>query len=413
MTRLILLNLLSIFFAIPVFSQQAYKHEHPLIYAHQEVIHSKILNEERAINIYLPQSFYEVSEEHTYPVLLLLEDEFFFMVSGVVQHLSAMERMPETVVISLVEDPVVPKLYTNGSDFWPASWKQLPFGEDPDPFTLFIKDELLPHVRSSYRINNFSMIMGLSGTSIYAFHTLIKEPGLFSAHITMASGDILGMGYREGESLIDLVVNEPSTRSKGYLYVASDSSDGRGTAPMILKNIKELERRLAPFRNENFKFISKVFENEGHYDIALPGLQEALNMIFPPELWAADYRDIIKAPGPAMDNLDAYYSQLSNIYGFKILPRAERWNSVRRLSWIGPHLVKEGQLDEGIEVIKRWAEYRPFSSAALIALGQAYEKNADITLAISNLKQAMALAQRNGNDTDFIVKEIQRLEALK
>ena len=91
----------------------------PLTYAQQYVIHSKILNEDRKVNIFLPESFYEVSAQHTYPVLLLLEDEFFLMVSGVVKHLSSVERMPETIVVSLVDGPHVPKFYTNGSDNWP------------------------------------------------------------------------------------------------------------------------------------------------------------------------------------------------------------------------------------------------------------------------------------------------------
>ena len=195
----------------------------PLTYAQQYVIHSKILNEARKVNIFLPESFYESSEEHTYPVLLLLEDEFFLMVSGVVKHLSSVERMPETIVVSLVDGPHVPKFYTNGSDNWPKDWKQLPFGVDPDPFTAHLKQELLPYLKSNFRANDFGVVLGFSGTAMYALHAFAKEPELFDANIAIASGDVLGMGYKEGESLIDLFVNDVKNTPtrKRYLYVTS------------------------------------------------------------------------------------------------------------------------------------------------------------------------------------------------
>ncbi|MEQ8534989.1 MAG: hypothetical protein RIB86_24255, partial [Imperialibacter sp.] len=104
-------------------NELAAKEPAPLTFAQQYVLHSNILNEDRRVNIFLPESFYEVSAQHTYPVLLLLEDEFFMMVSGVVKHLSAVERIPETIVVSLVDGPHIPKFYTNGSDFWPKDWK--------------------------------------------------------------------------------------------------------------------------------------------------------------------------------------------------------------------------------------------------------------------------------------------------
>jgi len=366
----------------------------PLTYAQQYIYHSKILNEDRKVNIFLPDSFYESSVEHTYPVLLLLEDEFFLMVSGMVKHLSSVERMPETIVVSLIDGPHIPKFYTNGSDFWPKEWKQLPFGVDPDPFTAHLKQELLPQLKSNFRANDFNIIMGLSGTSMYALHTFAKESELFDAHIAIASGDVLGMGYNEGESLIDLFENDlrNSPKRKGYLYVTSADADGDGSSPMIKTNLEELEKRLSPYRSDNFHFASKIFPNEGHYDVALPALKEAFTMIFPKEKWFARYRNIIKEPGNAMKNIDDHFQKLSKEYGFGILPKAERWNSVNRLSWIGPNLLKEGKTLEALEVIKRWAKYRPKSTMALNELAKAYEANNELDKAISALEKAYKIS---------------------
>jgi predicted alpha/beta superfamily hydrolase len=385
----------------------------PLAYAQQHVIHSKVLNEDRKVNIFLPESFNEASEQHTYPILLLLEDEFFLMVSGVVKHLSSVERMPETIVVSLVDGPEVPKLYTNGSDFWPKDWKQLPFGGNTDPFTTHLKQELFPYLENNFRANDFKIIMGLSGTSIYTLHTFVKEPDLFAAHIAIASGDILGMGYKEGESLIDFLVNDFKNDPKrtGYLYVTSADSDGNGNSPMIKANLEELEKRLSSYRSYDFQFISKIYPNEGHYDVALPALEEALGMIFPKNKWSAKYREIIKESGNAMANIDSYFQKLSTEYKFKILPRAERWNSGNSLSRIGPNLLKEGNVLEAIEVIERWVEYRPKSTFALGELSKAYEANNEFNKAISVLEDALKISSElSAEESNEYQTQINRLK---
>lgn len=363
-------------------------------YAQQHVIHSKVLNEERKINIFLPESFYEVSVEHTYPILLLLEDEFFLMVSGVMQHLSSVERMPEVIIVSLVDGPKVPKYFTNQSDFWPTDWKKLPFGENPDLFTEHLKQELFPYIRNSFRANDFKIVMGLSGTSIYALRAYTKEPDLFNAHIAIASGDILGMGYNEGERLIDCFMNDfnKTPEKKGYLYVTLADSGGNGNSPMIRENLEELERRLTNYRSDNFQFISRIYPNEGHYDVALPALHEAIELIFPKEKWFAKYREIIKEPGNALSNIDIHFQKLSNEYGFEISPKAERWNSGNSLSRIGPFLLRQENVSEAIDVIERWAEYRPKSTTALKELAKAYAVNNQFNKAISVLEKALALS---------------------
>lgn len=380
-----------------------------LNYAQQDVIYSKILSENRKINIYLPDNYEKSSEQLTYPVLVLLEDEFFYMVSGVVKHLSSVERMPETIVVSILDMTYIPTVYTNGSTFWPSA--QLS-DENPDPFTRHLKEELFPYLKTNYRANDFRMIMGLSSTAIYAFHTFVKEPELFNAHIAIAAGDILGMGYVEGENFISSISNEVE-RSRGkirYLYVTSADSDGHNY-PEIEKNLLELERTLRPLHGEEFKFISRIFPNEGHYDVALPAFLEALTLIFPTEDWSPRYRDIVNESGNALKNIDRYYQQLSIKYGFEILPRAERWNSVNRLSWIGPYLIRQGRITEGIEIIERWAEYCPKSTLALSELAKAYEANGELRKALAAMTRAYNLAKELNQDMKPYGDQLEKLNS--
>jgi predicted alpha/beta superfamily hydrolase len=375
---------------------------------------SGILGQDRHMNISLPDNFDLSSPEHTYPVLLLLEDEFFLMVSGVVKHLSSIERMPETIVVSLQDEVPVPELFTNGSDFWPKDWVQLPFGENPDPMTRHLAEELMPYLKTHFRANGFNMVMGLSGTAMYAVHTYFNTPDLFDAHIALASGDILGMGYRQGERFIELFEEDARQfpdRNR-ILYVCSADADAE-SAPMIKSNLEALEAKLAPFRADHLRFIAKLYPIEGHYDVALPALGEALQLIFPEARWFAKYRAMIGEPGNAMENIDDHFSKLSARYGFKILPRAERWNSVNSLSWIGRDLLRNDKPEEAVEVFERWVAYKPESVEALKELAKGYEAKGEPARALGAIEKAFKLVDgTNADEGDEFTAHINRLKSL-
>lgn len=382
----------------------------PLVFAQQHSIYSNLMEQKRSFNISVPESYHHSSTQHTYPVLLLLENEFFQLVSGVVKHLGSVERMPETLVVSLVDEHVTPTVYTNGSNFWPM--ESLP-GSDPTTFTKHLDKELFPYLRERFRANDFHMVMGVSYSSIYVLHSLVSEPNLFDAHIAIAAGDMLGMGYKSEEKFIDLIEAKIKSDAdqKRYIYITSADADSAGGAAEIAVNLNTLNSRLSAYSSNNLKYFSGIYPDEGHYDVTLPALVDALEMIFPKEKWFAKYREIIQMPGPAMDNLDVYYHKLSSEYGFEILPRADRWNSVNRLSWIGPYLLRNGEVVEAIEVIERWVKYRPESLAALDQLAKAYEANGNYDKSLSTLQKAYNLAVvLNSDEAGSYRKEMARIK---
>lgn len=416
--RYVLAATLLILFAVSLQAKQSAIEESalpspvPLHFAETHAIHSDLLGQRRSFSISVPQSFHEASAQHTYPVLLLLEGEFFQVVSGVVRHLSSVERMPETLVVSLLDEHVTPTVFTNGSKFWPM--ESLP-GNDPSAFTDHLRKELLPYLKEKFRANDFEIVMGVSYSSVYVLHALVQEPALFDAHIAIAAGDMLGMGYEPGENFIDLItarVRDDADRTR-YVYVTSADADSADIAPEIGVNLEALNSRLAALRSGNLRYFSGIYPDEGHYDVTLPALIDALELIFPKERWFPKYREIIGKPGPAMDNLDDYYRKLSAKYGFQILPRADRWNSVNRLSWIGPYLLREGKAAEAIAIIGRWAEYRPKSHAALNHLARAFEATGDNQRALTAVQRAYELAVASGSDEAETYKsEIERMGSL-
>lgn len=370
----------------------------PLEFGQRITFRSEILDQTRIMNIRIPESFYEASDDHVYPVLFIdgaHGDQFFSMVAGMVRHLSSVSRMPETIVISFHDDLIyAPHVYSNG--MW-GTREMLDYGADPEKFERHLRQELFPYLKEQFRAADYRIIMGVSGSSLFSLHSFAKMPGLFDAHMLFAAADMLGMGYEKGKTFTDAFISrvEKDTQSKGQLYlsVAGDDVLRKSNAEPYKKNLEALETGLQPYSSEDFKFKIEVVPNEGHYDYIMKGLLSALEMIFPKKNWSPKFRDLINEPGDALDNIDAFHYKLTAHYGFDILPKAERWNSVNSLRFIGGKLLNDGRVKEAVRVFERRVAYRPRSVAAWNSLAEALKSDGQTARADEAAKKATLLDQ--------------------
>ncbi|MEO9806127.1 MAG: alpha/beta hydrolase-fold protein [Reichenbachiella sp.] len=368
----------------------------PISFGEQFTYYSKILDETRTVNIYLPEHYYESSEEHTYPVVLLNDrhgDQFFHTTAGIVRHLSSVDRIPESIVVSFHNaEGYAPNVYNNG--MW-GSQEMLEFDADPDLFIKHLTEEFFPYLESNFRAVDYRIIVGVSGSAIFPMHTFAKAPGLFQGHFILASADVVGMGYASGETFIDAfeLALQDNSNLRGNLYFGVADGDLTWQEEYIT-NVDELKQRLDPYLTDNFKMKIDVIPNEDHYASYMKAMLAGFEIVFPKKKWSARYRDLVKQNGNALANIDAFYNNLSDEYGFRILPKADRWNNVNCYRFIGSRFLLEERTDEAIEVIQRWVKYRPKSAEALSQLAKGYKTNDQMELAISTQKAAITLARQ-------------------
>ncbi|MEP1742138.1 MAG: alpha/beta hydrolase-fold protein [Kangiellaceae bacterium] len=366
-----------------------------LNYASKIVFKSKILAQSIPMNIYLPSSFYESSEEHTYPVIFINGshgNRFFLTLSGVVKHLGELERMPEAIIVSLNWSGHFPELFING--MWDGSRETMSGYGDPDNYVSHLRLELFPFLSKHFRANEYRMIIGVSASSIFPLYSFTHAPELFDAHIFLAAMDMIGMGYKKGETIISSIKQSMSHRTNKqtalYFALADDDLD----KPEYEVNINQLAANMKPFVSEQFKFELNVIPNEHHYAAFTKTILGAMEMIFPSNLWAPDYRDLIAKPGDAMANIDKFFIQLSKQYGFKILPKADRWNSVNCLRFAAGKLLRDGRIDEALTVANRWVQYRPDSAPAYDQLGDVLEMQKSFKAALNARQKAIEIARK-------------------
>lgn len=176
---------------------------------------SKVLNEEREINVYLPLHYAEDSSK-TYPVIYLLDgsaDEDFIHISGLVQFASFswINLIPESIVVGISNvnrerDFTYPS--ENGNEF-----KEMPHGGHSADFIAFLGNELKPLVSEQFRTTNESTLIGQSLGGLLASEILIRHTNLFDNYIIVSPS----LWWDRGSLLLE----EPSqSLAEKQIYIA-------------------------------------------------------------------------------------------------------------------------------------------------------------------------------------------------
>lgn len=236
-------------------------------------IKSEILNENRILNIALPED-YDASKNEKYPVIYLLDgsaNEDFLHVVGLVQFFNLQFSMPKTIVVGIAN-------IDRKRDFtYKTTDKELieafPTTGKSEAFINFIEKELQPYINSNYKVTDKKYIIGQSLGGLLATEILVKKPALFTNYI-ITSPSL----WWDNESLLttaskDLVIQKNLNLSV-YLAVGKEGKVMENDAKNLAKIIeKEAKNKIA--------FHFEYFPNENHATILHNSIYKAFLLEFP------------------------------------------------------------------------------------------------------------------------------------
>ena len=151
-----------------------------------ETIDSKILNEKRVLNIYLPQGYHpdSITTYHTVYVLDGSANEDFPHIAGLVQFLNMYQLMPNSIVVGIAN-------VDRYRDFTSLSKVKedvegIPNNGGLEKFMAFIEKEVQPFIAKNYKVNDHRTIIGQSLGGLLATEILMAKPDLFSDYIIVS-----------------------------------------------------------------------------------------------------------------------------------------------------------------------------------------------------------------------------------
>lgn len=243
----------------------------PLIIGEQVKLISNQLNEERTLNIYLPNGYYENLDKN-FPVVYLLDgglDEDFLHISGIIQFgsFSWINMLPPSIVVGIVN-------VDRKRDFtYPSKLeldqKEFPTSGGSSKFISFIKTELQEYISVNYRVTNEKTIIGQSLGGLLATEILFSNPNLFSNYIIISPSL-----WWDSENLLKTIPKKIGDQKNVFIGVGKEGKVMERTANELYQKLKEQ-------KSENSNLYFKFFEDKNHGDALHQSVYEAFEKIYP------------------------------------------------------------------------------------------------------------------------------------
>jgi predicted alpha/beta superfamily hydrolase len=257
----------------------------------EKSIHSTYLNEERKIWIYIPNGDPLYSVAH-YPVIYLLDAESYF--NSIVEMIQLFNEghgngaLPKMIVIGIPNTDRM-RDFTPSNDLNPSASSSIPISNDGTEtsggarkFTLFIRDELIPFMDSTYHTSGFRILIGHSLGGLMATNTLLNYTELFHGYIVIDPS--IWWNHQE---IIKQAKTFTETRSlKDIAFFYANSNTSKEVAKSIIDSTKnpylaQLELGGYFMKNkQNFPNFSWIhYEQESHGSIPLIAIYDGLQIM--------------------------------------------------------------------------------------------------------------------------------------
>lgn len=230
-----------------------------LFLAKIERIQSKVLNEERILNIYTPEG-YRPDSTQTYPVIYVLDgsaNEDFIHITGIVQFLVMSQMMEPSIVVGIGN-------VDRKRDFtYPTSIEQdkkdFPTTGHSEAFIQFLETECIPFVQNYYKTTDKRTLIGQSLGALVASEILLKKTALFNKYLIVSPSF-----WWNNQSLLNQF-KEKSLRYKELgteIYLAVGSKEHA----MMVKDAKTFAKYLR-YQLEVTHFHFEEYKKEDHGSI--------------------------------------------------------------------------------------------------------------------------------------------------
>lgn len=233
----------------------------------KDSIGSIVLNENRNFTIKLPNGYKD--SDKSYPVIYRLDGNLDLHIEtvGVINRLVYTDELIPDMIVVMIENT------DRNRDMMPTKTNFFKSEPGADQFKKFIKDELMPHINSTYRTTEERVLCGQSLSAIFTLYYFLTSPESFSSFIACSGG------FPECEPYFmdlthEFLKKKQNNKTKLFLtHGLNDFLDPDG----IIKN------QLINFKNtieskENIDCKLKIYENEGH--VPFQSLYHGLKFIY-------------------------------------------------------------------------------------------------------------------------------------
>lgn len=355
-----------------------------------EEFESYKLGETREIKIQLPRN-YEENTEQSYPLFIVFDGDYMFeAVAGNVDYYSYWEDMPEAIVVGVNQSD------TRDDDCYYSEQNDLPV-ESGANFFEFISMELLPHINSAYRTENFRVVVGHGETANFINYFMLKPKPLFQAYITISPSLAPSMNDYISQRL-------QQCETKLFYYLATASNDIKA----IKKDVETLNTTITSIDNKNILYNFDNFEGATHYSApahAIPKALESIFYVFQP-ISKKEYKEsILTLETSPIEYLLEKYKVISDLFGI------EKQILINDFKAIAAAIKKKEQWEYFEDLGKLARKEYPDTVLGNYYLARFYEETGQPKKAMRTYRSAYVFEEIAGITKDYMLERSDEIKA--
>lgn len=245
-----------------------------------ETLHSEILQEDRILNIYLPEGYHDTTR---YPVIYLLDgaaDEDFIHIVGLVQYNTFpwINRIPPSIVVGIANtnrrrDFTFPTTIESDK-------KMIPSNGGAGRFIDFIEQELQPFIAQQYSTNQSKTIIGQSLGGLLATKILFTRPRLFNKYIIISPS----LWWNDGSLLKEnpeILKAGFTTQTDIYIGVGKEGSLDGSKRHIMEEDARLLAEKIKETKSKHVKVYFDYMPEEDHATSSHPAVFNAFRLLYP------------------------------------------------------------------------------------------------------------------------------------
>jgi len=320
---------------------------------------STILNEDRDVFVSLPLNYER--NTHNYPVIIVMDAEYLFEITNsIVKIKTSRNEMPESIIVGIPNntgkrsDMALELTKNDGRKFFGDH------GGKSKDYLEFFKKELFPFLEKNYRVNSSKAIIGMSPSFGPVLEAFWNQPDLFSSYIILAAELSLKTVSNETVAQKILASLKDRLHTTTSIYIGKAGNDMKRRPKEEKDAFIKINQTLDSIKNPKIRYKVEILENEDHYGMSVVGIKHGLETIYPRDLWDIPYRDFWNSEDPATE-IQAFYDNLSEQYGFEILPLEDAFYAAQNLLGTIRRLKRQGRIKELKDVLDLAVKYYPNS----------------------------------------------------
>ncbi|MGI9533001.1 alpha/beta hydrolase-fold protein [Lutimonas sp.] len=366
--------LLSIFYYNTSINSQNIHSENTL--GENYTIKSKILKEDRQIQIFIPESYEKTDEK--FAVLYLLDGQRLFPFGvSLLKSFTQFKQTPEFIIVGITNK-------------YPDRFGH--FSDEEKKFLTFIEEDVISFVDNNFRTSNERLIFGWEYGGSFVIQTMIDRSDLFDAYLVASPFPLTNK-----ISELDKFLSKKMIPDKMLYFSVSPNEN------QVNVGIKKLDSLLKLKASKTLNWTYKELENEEHRSTPYSTIYSGVKNFYQyyPELQFNNLEEFTNAGG--LNYVNEYYKKRALEYGFSsklsdwtmfsLTRNAIRANEYKQFNILVNEFEKTGfleririnrscliaefylankQYDKSIEIFNLLAEKHPNAERPLKGLGDSY-----------------------------------------